>query len=472
MKANSLLKRTLVIGTVVAMLAVQAAGAVSAAKSGSGGGGAASDDFTYIAAPRFVEVQPGTVLPNAVPNCITNSSVVPSTPTLVCYSPNFLRTAYDFDSLYSSGLDGSGVTIVIVDAYGSPTITSDLKFFDATFGLPDPPSFTVICPLGCPQTNKNHFDPGGWGTETSLDVEWAHALAPGATIVLAVAPSPAGNSLNDVIGYVVDHYPEAIVSQSFGIPEAALIANNAQVMQAHANYVKAATNRMTVLASAGDDGATNGAYPAANALFPSSDPYVLSVGGTQGGDYPYGLATYTGTCPTGFRPGYPGCTPTGYGSETTWNEAWEPVATGGAPSLLFTRPAYQVGAATGTSQRATPDVSMNAAVDGGVLVFQTLNGVPRWFVVGGTSASSPEWAGLLAIVNQARALAGHGPLGQPHAAIYALAEGPSYSSALHDITTGDNIEAGSTVGFSAGTGWDMATGWGTPGAASVVSHLS
>lgn len=472
MSGTALAKRALVVSTVLGLLLVQAVGAVSAAKGGNGGAGGASDDFNYIASPRFAEVLPGTVLPNAVPNCITNSSAVPTHPTLVCYSPDFMRTAYDFNGLYSSGLDGSGQTIVIVDAYGSPTAESDLKFFDATFGLPDPPSFKVVCPAGCPKTQTNHFDPGGWGTETSLDVQWSHALAPGASIVLVVAPSPAGNSLNLAVAYAVDHYPEAIMSQSFGIPEAALVGNNAQVMQAHANYVKAAQHHMTVLASAGDDGATNGAFPNANALFPSSDPYVLSVGGTQGGDYPYGLATYTGTCPTGLRPGYPGCTPTGYGSETTWNEPWEPVATGGAPSLMFSAPAYQAGVNTGTTMRATPDVSMNAAVNGGVLVYQTLDGVPHWFVVGGTSASSPEWAGIFAIVNEARAGAGHGPIGQPHAAIYALGLGPTYGADFHDITTGDNTDSGSTVGFAAATGWDMATGWGTPDAASVVAHLT
>jgi subtilase family serine protease len=472
MNGNSIVKRTLVFGTVVALLAVQAAGAASAAKGGNGSAGGASNDFTYVLPLHTMDVSPATFLPNAVPNCITNSSAVPSSPTLVCYSPDFVRTAYDFNSLYASGLDGSGRTIVLVDAYGSPTIETDLKFFDATFGLPDPPSFKVVCAEGCPKTNTNHFDPGGWATETSLDVEWAHALAPGADIVLVVAPSPAGNSLNLAVGYAVDHYPEAIVSQSFGIPEAALIGNNAQTTQAHANYAKAAASKMTVLASAGDDGATNGAYASANALFPSSDPYVLSIGGTQGGDFPYGLATYTGTCPTGFRPGYPGCTPTGYGSETTWNEAWDGISTGGAPSLMFTQPSYQAGLATGTTMRATPDVSMNAAVNGGVLVFQTLDGVPRWFVVGGTSASCPEWAALFAIVNQARGQHGHGPLGQPHAAIYALGMGASYSSDFHDITTGNNINVGSTVGFSAATGWDMATGWGTPDAASMVSHLA
>jgi kumamolisin len=199
---------------------------------------------------------------------------------------------------------------------------------------------------------------------------------------------------------------------------------------------------------------------------------VLSIGGTQGGAYPEGLATYVGTCPTGFRPGYPGCTPTGYGSETTWNEAWQAISTGGAPSLRFSQPAYQAGVVSGTAMRATPDVSMNAAVNGGVLVYTTAGGTPRWFVVGGTSASCPEWAALFALVNQARAGGGLGPIGFAHPAIYALGTGSTYGSDFHDITTGDNINAGSTVGFAAGAGWDMATGWGTPDAWNIVSDLS
>lgn len=462
--------RPLALLTVVTFALVVFAPAVPAAKPADPAGA----DFTYLARPGYLAVSPSTVLPSAVPNCLTNSTAVPSFPTLVCYSPDFLQSAYNFGPLYSSGLKGAGQTIVIVDAYGSPTIRHDLAFFDATFGIPDPPSFTIVCPAGCPNFNAKNapLDQEGWSIETTLDVEWAHALAPEANIVLVVAPSPAGNSLNLAVGYAVSNYHGAVLSQSYGIPEAALVGNNAQIIQAHNNYVRAAQNAITVLASAGDDGATNGAYPSANALFPSSDPYVTSVGGTQGSSYPYGLATYTGSCGTGYRPGFPGCTPTGYGGETTWNEPWLAISTGGAPSLLYGQPAYQAGVPTGSLMRTTPDISMNAAVNGGVLVYYSATG-PRWFVVGGTSASSPEFAALFAIANQARAAAGHGPLGFVNPAIYTLASnGVKYASDFHDITTGDNINAGSTVGYSAGVGYDLATGWGTPDAAKLVADLT
>ena len=122
--------------------------------------------------------------------------------------------------------------------------------------------------------------------------------------------------------------------------------------------------------------------------------------------------------------------------------------------------------------RATPDISMNAAVNGGVLVYSTADGTPHWFVVGGTSASCPEWAALFALVNQARLNNGMGVIGFANPSLYALGTGPTYGSDFHDITTGDNINAGSTVGFAAGPGWDMATGWGTPDAWNIVDDLS
>ncbi|MDE1854601.1 MAG: hypothetical protein KGI38_12765, partial [Thaumarchaeota archaeon] len=234
---------------------------------------------------------------------------------------------------------------------------------------------------------------------------------------------------------------------------------------------------ITVLASAGDSGATNG-LSLANALFPSSDPFVLSVGGTQGD--PFGnLVTFTGTCPSGPRPGFPtGCTPTGYGAEATWNEAWIKAAGGGAPSLLFPSPTYQANDGSRYAARTTPDVSYNAAVDGGDLVYWTAclacepSTFTGWFVVGGTSAGSPQWSAIFAIVNQVRAGEDKGPIGFANQAVYAIAESGSYSTDFHDITVGNNILSGSTIGFSAVTGYDLASGWGTPNAANLVPDLA
>lgn len=446
-----------------------------------------STNFNYATNVIWTAASPDLVTPQGVPLCHTNATDVPSTPTLVCYSPNFVQTAYDFTPLYAAGDDGSGQTIVIVDAYGSPRIASDLQHFDSVFGLPDP-NFQVVCPSGCPAFSPLNFplDEAGWAIETTLDVEWSHAMAPGANIVLVVAPSPAGNAINAVESYAVAHYPGSVMSQSFGVPEAAITANNAQIVQAHLNYMMAKANGITVLASAGDSGATNG-YSFANALFPSSDPLVMSIGGTQGNgipgstnqtlrSYPFGLADYTGSCTLGYRPGYPtSCTPTGYGSEAVWNEPWLPAATGGSPSLLFKAPAFQAGdglpASVSGGMRTTPDVSYNAAVDGGVLVYTSALGAPIWYLVGGTSASSPQWTSLFAIANQVRAAHGLGPLGYATPGLYALAESGRYATDFHDITAGNNTLSGTPVGFLAGQGYDLASGWGTPDAANLVADL-
>ena len=449
--------------------------------------GGSNQDFVYVVNPPRAAVGPDTVVPNDIPLCSTTSTSVPTYPVLYCYSPNFIQSAYNFGPLYAKGFDGSGQTILIVDAYGSPTIRSDLAHFDSTFGISAPPSFKILCdPQGCPSFSPNNFplDELGWTIETTLDVEYAHAMAPGANIVLVVASSPAGNAINTAEARAISEFPGSVMSQSFGIPEYAITGNNAQVLQAEANYEAAAAANITVLASAGDSGAGNG-INTPNALFPASSPLVTAVGGTQGD--PFGnLATYTGTCSAGPGPGYPtGCTPTGYGSEAVWNEAWIGAASGGAPSLIFPAPSYQnnpsftvCGSLNPSCMRTTPDISYNAAVDGGVLVYwsaclqcisPTFSG---WFVVGGTSAGSPQWAAIFAIANQVRASKGEGPLGFVNPTLHGLAESSSCSSDFHDITTGDNILAGTTAGFSAATGYDFASGWGTPNVANLVAGLS
>lgn len=441
-------------------------------------GAVGAQGINYIARPPYAQVSPKTVIPNGFPYCGTTSGI-----TLVCYPPSFIRTAYNFPS----NLDGTGQTILIVDAYGSPTIQSDLILFDEVFGIAPPPSFTIFCPEGCPPYNANDKLHGeaGWSIETSLDVEYAHAMAPGANIVLVVAPSSTGDSVNVAEAKAIAKYPGSIMSQSFGAGEFGIHGNNVQVTQAHKNYVAAQAAGITVLASAGDDGAANAFMvglktiigTVANASFPSSDPLVLAVGGTMGNPYPTsfscavstvcstGLVTVSGPCDS---LSVSNCTPVGYGGEQVWNEPdFAPGSTtGGAPSLLFALPSYQEG--LGLTSRTTPDVSYNAAINGGVLVVNsTVVGEPTFFIVGGTSAASPQWAAIIALANQS---AGHS-LGFLNPVIYQLAESGAYASDFHDITVGNNVMAGTTVGFGAATGWDDASGWGTPNVAHLVPDL-
>ncbi len=329
-----ILLRVVVLVAVTAALTLMAFASAVVATRNTG----STTDLYYQPQVSYTAVSPDTVVPMSVPLCHTGSPIVPSRPTIVCYSPDFVRTAYNFPS--GTGEDGTGQTILIVDAFGSPTIANDLHVFDTTFGLPDP-NLTILCPTGCPPTmTAGPHLPVSWGVETSLDVEWAHAMAPGANIVLVVASTNSGNVLNTAETMAMPSYPGSIMSQSFGFPEILAIANNAQVMQADANYRMAASLGITVLASAGDFGATNG-FATQNALFPSSDPFVTSVGGTQGNGFgatapqnafPYGLAAYTGPCMMGPRPGVPtNCTVTGFRTSPTM-PPWTGVCSSTRPS--------------------------------------------------------------------------------------------------------------------------------------------
>src|SRR5436309_5693465 len=447
-------------------------------------------NFNYAPNLSYVQLGPLTSLPQGIPLCKSASLG-----NIVCYSPSFIKKAYEFPS--TSTLDGSGQTIVIVDAFGSPTIANDLALFDARFGISAPPSFTIFCgnsptpldPSTCPVVNNNanpKHDEFGWTIETSLDVEYAHAMAPGANIVLDVASTSSGNAINDAETAAIAAYPGAIFSQSFGIPEIFLTGNGnpGQVSQAQANYANGVAKGDTFFASAGDTGATFGFGVAMN-NFPASDLHNVGVTGTQGLPYnatgtlmpcptstPFsctsGLSSYHGPCVLG-RTIPPNCVPDGYGGEQVWNEPSFGSATGGAPSLLFGVPSYQAG--LGLSARG-PDVDYNAAIDGGVLVVYGCFGSPVLFIVGGTSAGSPQWAGIIALANQARARLGKGPIGDLNPVLYGIYHSARYATDFHDITVGNDQLVGSSVGFSAGTGYDVASGIGSPIVGQLIVDLA
>ncbi|MBO0823838.1 MAG: S53 family peptidase, partial [Actinobacteria bacterium] len=384
-----------------------------------------------------------------------------------CYQPAQIQNAYNITPLLNRGINGAGRTIVIVDAYGSPTIGTDLQTFDATFGLPDP-KFKTIVPAGSPPpfdvNDPNQF---GWSIETTLDVEWAHVTAPGAKIVLAVAASNNDSDILNTTKYVVDHNVGDVISQSFGEAEACM--DPTLIREQHAVFASAVRKGITLFASSGDSGASQPSCDpnSSAALFaastPASDPNVTGVGGT----------TLTADTSTG-----------AYQSETAWTEpfgcnppavaATDVNCSGGGFSSIYPRPGYQA-AVSRNRARGIPDVAYNAGVAGGVLFYSAtldaFEGVPptSFFIVGGTSAGSPQWAGLAADADQL----GRHRLGNINPALYSIAQARRLGSALHDITVGNNdvAELGGG-GFNAVKGWDPVTGVGTPNAAVLLPLLA
>lgn len=413
------------------------------------------------------EISPaGAKSPNATFGCQSRPMDGSQGPR--CYQPAQIQNAYNITPLLNHGINGAGRTIVIVDAYGSPTIASDLQTFDATMGLPNP-SFTEITPAGSPPpfdiNDPNQF---GWSVETTLDVEWAHVTAPGANIVLAVAPSNNDSDILNTTTYVVDHNVGDVISQSFGEAEACM--DPTLLNEQHALFAKAVRKGITLFASSGDSGASQPSCDpnSTAALFaastPASDPNVTGVGGT----------TLTADPSTG-----------AYQSETAWTEPFgcNPPAvaptdvncSGGGFSSVYARPFYQ-SALQKNRARGVPDVAYNAGVSGGVLIYSaTINvaeGFPAnaavFFIIGGTSAGSPQWAGLAADGDQL----GHHRMGNIDPALYSIAQAKyQYAAALHDITTGNNDVAEIGGGFNAGPRWDPVTGLGTPNAAKLLPLL-
>jgi subtilase family serine protease len=211
----------------------------------------------------------------------------------LCYQPDQIRKAYDLAPLYAQGYDGRGRTIVIVDAFGSPSIQNDLHVFDQTFGLPDPPSLKVISPAGAPPPfDVNDSDMVGWAQETTLDVEWSHVIAPGANILLVTTPVSETEGVQgfpEIVfseNYVINHGLGDVISQSFGATENTF-PDKQSILNLRSAFVNALFHRVTVLGSSGDEGSTDlladtsCCYPTQVNSWPSSDPLVTSIGGTQ-----------------------------------------------------------------------------------------------------------------------------------------------------------------------------------------------
>ena len=398
---------------------------------------------------------------------------------VACYEPAQIQQAYNLPSLYARGVTGRGTTIVIVDSFGSPTIRNDLKVFDQTFGLPAPPKFTIIRPVGrMPGYDPNNSDMVGWAGETTLDVEYAHTIAPGASIALVETPVSETEGVHGfpqivkAEEYVIRHHLGDVISQSFSATEQTF-PNRAAVQALRGVYQLAAGNHITVLAASGDSGAADVKldestyYPFPVTSWPDSDPLVTAVGGTQ----LHVTASGKPAAPTVWNDTYN----RDANKFVTGNAGPNPLAGGGGRSALFGRPGYQNGVKSAVgSRRGVPDISMSAACDGSVDTYSTYRGAPAgWSPACGTSEATPLFAGIVALAAQ---LAGH-PLGPVNPALYRLAA--AHARGIVDITKGSNTvsftQGGrrhTVPGFTAVPGYDLASGVGTVNAADFVGELA
>jgi subtilase family serine protease len=392
---------------------------------------------------------------------------------IACYSPNQYQQAYDMNPLYNAGLDGKGRTIVLVDSFGSPTIQSDLKQFHQDFGLSAPPNFDIITPAGTPpKFDPNDSDMVNWAVETSLDVEYAHAMAPGANILLVETPvseTEGTVGFPEIVAaetFVINHNLGDVISQSFGATEPTFPSAQS-IFNLRGAIFNALAHRVTVLGASGDGGPTDldtdlmDYFPFRVNSWPSSDPLVTSVGGTK---------MHLDADGNRLAP------------DNVWNDTallGGPAASGGGRSAVFGRPFYQNGVANAThGARGTPDISMSAAVDGAALVYMSFGGLsgPGYYLIGGTSEASPLFSGVVAVADQA---AGH-RLGLLNPTLYAL--GGRGNSGIQDVQGGNTtVQFKNSIqfpgrhtvrGFAADRGYDLATGLGTADGARLVKQLT
>jgi subtilase family serine protease len=398
---------------------------------------------------------------------------------VACYQPAQIRQAYNLPRLYAGGVTGKGTTIVIVDSYGSPTIRPDLAAFDRAFGLPAPPSFGIIHPAGAiPPYDPGNSDMVGWAGETTLDVEYAHVIAPGASILLVETPVSETEGVHgfpQIVAaeeYVLNHHLGDVISQSFSATEQTF-PSRASLLALRGAYQLAQKDHVTVLTASGDSGAadvklnetTYYLFPVTS--WPDSDPLVTGVGGTQ---LHFG-AQGRPTAPTVWNDTYNKAA----NEFAEGNAGPNPLAGGGGKSVVFSRPSYQNGVrnVVGNS-RGVPDISMSGACNGSVDTYSTYRGAPAgWSPVCGTSEATPLFAGIVALADQ---VAGHS-LGLINPALYRLAA--VGAPGIVDVTSGSNTVSFTqgghqyTVrGFTATRGYDLASGVGTVNAAYFVRELA
>ncbi|MEV6293742.1 S53 family peptidase [Streptomyces sp. NPDC051896] len=378
---------------------------------------------------------------------------------IACYNPLQYRTAYNLNPLYKKGITGKGRTIVIVDSFGSPTVQHDLDVYSKQFGLPST-KVQVVKWGHVPKFDPKNSDMTGWAGETTLDVEMAHAVAPGAKIVLvetAVAETEGTTGLPEMMSAeksLIDHGVGDVISQSFGATENTFPGfakgDFSSIKKLRYAFEAAQRKHVTVLASSGDGGATDlkadgkTYYNKRVNSWPSSDPLVTSVGGTQ---------LHLSDKGERVKP------------DSVYNDYG---AGGGGQSHVFTRPAFQDGvkSVVGT-RRGTPDISMAAAVNGGAWIYSSYDPTATgWDVSGGTSEASPLFSGIVALADQA---AGH-RVGNINAALYTLLK--QKNPGVVDVNDGTDNTYEGVKGYKAVGGYDMATGVGTLDALRLVQALA
>ena len=441
-----------------------------------------------------------------------------------CFTPQAIQSAYNVGPLHKAGWNGKGITIAIVDSYGSDTMAHDLHVFDQAFGLqpmcgeegvtcqPGMPKFGQLAINGSPDTKGQpgkgtHLeDKAAWALEVALDVETSHAMAPMANILLVhsnnaetlgVQGFPNMMKAED---YVVSNHLAQVISQSFASSEDAFGSYKSLLNLRYA-FQNAAANGVTVLGSSGDDGSTNftkspvhsggSLIPFPAVEWPASDPLVTGVGGTYLCTDPLATANQPRTALP--IPGLGGkCGSSTFNAAGAAEVAW--TFSGGGFSHVFSRPDYQGGTlpagstAIPSSARGVPDIALQASAGSGALVYLSLppdgndSNISQtgWYDIGGTSLSCPQWAGLVAIADQLnKAKYGQTGLGLINPALYKLAAQPAkYSADFFDVAhtaiagvANDNQEDPSIPGYPATQGWDPVTGLGTPNAAALIPDL-
>jgi kumamolisin len=340
-------------------------------------------------------------------------------------SPAQIKTAYGFDAIYAAGLTGKGQSISIA-TYDDFDL-SDVQTYYSALGLSSTPTVDKVTFNGTPTANEDS------AMETQLDTEFSGMIAPGATIHVFTSATNDDTGELQLFTAILDDGRSKVVNYSWGGCETGLDPSHQSDMDKV--FTQAAAQGINILVASGDSGSDACGDGTTAADWPASNPNVVAVGGT----------TLTLSGPSM--------------SETAWS------GSGGGISALFSLPDYQSGLSSPYTMRSYPDVAFNADPNSGEPVYAHQNGTAQYIIIGGTSMATPQWAGFLTLVGEARANAGLPTLGFLNPQIYAL-NSSDMNADFNDITSGSN------GAYSAGPGWDAVTGLGSMQASALLNQLA